>query len=138
MVTTARALQLTEQLISEPSVTPNDGRCQTILADRLKPLGFDCEFLVSGPEQFRVTNLWAIRRSPRVNAPTLVFAGHTDVVPTGPLENWSNDPFVPTHRDGKLYGRGASDMKSSLAAMVVAVEEYVAVDRKSTRLNSSH
>lgn len=127
MVTTARALQLTEQLISEPSVTPNDGRCQAILADRLKPLGFDCEFLVSGPEQFRVTNLWAIRRSPRANAPTLVFAGHTDVVPTGPLENWSNDPFVPTHRDGKLYGRGASDMKSSLAAMVVAVEEYVAV-----------
>jgi succinyl-diaminopimelate desuccinylase len=122
----ARALQLTEQLLAEPSVTPSDGRCQAILAARLQPLGFSCETLVSGPDHFRVTNLWAIRRSTRPQAPTLVFAGHTDVVPTGPLENWSSDPFVPTHRDGKLFGRGASDMKSSLAAMVVAVEEYLA------------
>jgi len=122
----ARALQLTEQLMAEPSVTPSDGRCQALIAARLQPLGFSCETLVSGPDDFRVTNLWAIRRSAHPNAPTLVFAGHTDVVPTGPLENWSSDPFVPTHRDGKLYGRGASDMKSSLAAMVVAVEEYLA------------
>ena len=122
----ARALQLTEQLIAEPSVTPLDGRCQDIIASRLTPLGFVCETLISGPADFQVTNLWAIRRSTRAHAPTLVFAGHTDVVPTGPLENWSSDPFVPTHREGKLYGRGASDMKSSLAAMVVAVEEFVA------------
>jgi succinyl-diaminopimelate desuccinylase len=122
----ARALQLTEQLMAEPSVTPSDGRCQAILAARLQPLGFRCETLVSGPDHFRVTNLWAIRRSARPQAPTLVFAGHTDVVPTGPLDNWSSDPFVPTHRDGKLFGRGASDMKSSLAAMVVAVEEFLA------------
>ncbi|MEY4156148.1 MAG: hypothetical protein RJB64_869, partial [Pseudomonadota bacterium] len=99
----ARALQLTEQLMAEPSVTPSDGRCQALIAARLQPLGFSCETLVSGPDDFRVTNLWAIRRSAHPNAPTLVFAGHTDVVPTGPLENWSSDPFVPTHRDGKLY-----------------------------------
>ena len=121
----ARALQLTEQLMAEPSVTPTDARCQSIIAARLKPLGFDCETVVSGPDNFRVTNLWAIRRAARADAPTVVFAGHTDVVPTGPLSHWSSDPFVPTHRDGKLYGRGASDMKSSLAAMVVAVEEFV-------------
>ena len=121
-----RALQLTEQLIAEPSVTPLDGRCQALIAAHLAPLGFDCETLVSGPDDFRVTNLWAIRRSSRTHAPTLVLAGHTDVVPTGPLEQWHSDPFVPTHRDGKLYGRGASDMKTSLAAMVVAVEEFVA------------
>ena len=121
-----RALQLTEQLIAEPSVTPLDERCQAIIAAHLAPLGFDCETFVSGPDDFRVTNLWAIRRSSRTHAPTLVLAGHTDVVPTGPLEQWQSDPFVPTHRDGKLYGRGASDMKTSLAAMVVAVEEFVA------------
>jgi succinyl-diaminopimelate desuccinylase len=121
-----QALQLTEQLIAEPSVTPADGRCQALIASRLEPLGFACETLKGGPTDFRVTNLWAVRRSTQANAPTLVLAGHTDVVPTGPLEQWSSDPFVPTHRDGKLYGRGASDMKSSLAAMVVAVEEFLA------------
>jgi succinyl-diaminopimelate desuccinylase len=121
----SKTLQLTEQLIAQASVTPADGCCQSIITERLKPLGFTCEAIESGPADFRVTNLWAIRRSHRSNAPTLVLAGHTDVVPTGPLDQWSSDPFVPTHRDGKLYGRGASDMKTSIAAMVVSVEEFL-------------
>ena len=121
-----RALHLTEQLIARRSVTPEDGGCQQLLRERLAPLGFECESIVSGPEDFRVTNLWARRPSSRPDAPTLVFAGHTDVVPTGPLEQWSSDPFVPAHRDGRLYGRGAADMKTSIAAFVVAVEEFLA------------
>ena len=112
-------LDLTEELISLHSVTPADGGCQLKMAERLTPLGFVCETIASGD----VTNLWARRGTTQ---PLLVFAGHTDVVPTGPLDQWSSDPFVPTHRDGKLYGRGAADMKTSLAAMVVAVEEFVA------------
>ena len=127
-------LQLTEQLIACPSVTPEDGGCQDIIAARLKPLGFVCETIESGPADFRVKNLWAKRPASLVkqgeaaskNAATLVFAGHTDVVPTGPVANWQSDPFSPTHRDGKLFGRGASDMKTSLAAFVVAIEEFVA------------
>ncbi|WP_342128756.1 succinyl-diaminopimelate desuccinylase [Hydrogenophaga sp. OTU3427] len=122
-------LRLAEALIACPSVTPADAGCQAMLAERLAPLGFACETLESGPDDFRVTNLWAKRPGRAINglaAPTLVFAGHTDVVPTGPLSQWGSDPFVPTHRDGKLYGRGASDMKTSLAAMVVAVEEFLA------------
>jgi succinyl-diaminopimelate desuccinylase len=122
----SRTLQLTEQLISRPSVTPEDAGCLDLMAARLTPLGFACEWLDSGPESFRVSNLWAIRRSTQPNAKTLVFAGHTDVVPTGPIDQWSSDPFTPTHRDGLLYGRGSSDMKTSLAAMLVACEEYVA------------
>ena len=122
----SRALQLTEQLISRRSVTPDDGGCQTLIAERLEVLGFACETLVSGPDDFRVTNLWAMRRGANASGKTLVFAGHTDVVPTGPLAAWRSDPFVPTHRDGRLYGRGAADMKTSLAAMVVAIEEFVA------------
>ena len=118
------ALRLTEALIACSSVTPEDGGCQVLLAERLQAAGFDCEALVCGPEGFRVTNLWARRRGSRPG-PTLAFAGHTDVVPTGPLERWSSDPFVPTHRDGRLYGRGAADMKTSIAAMVVATEEFV-------------
>jgi len=121
-----RTLHLVEQLIACPSVTPDDGGCQRIIHERLLPLGFAFETLVSGPDDFRVTNLWAVRRGSDAKAPLLVFAGHTDVVPTGPLEQWRSDPFVPTHRDGRLYGRGAADMKSSLAAMVVATEEFVA------------
>lgn len=121
-----KALHLTEQLIARRSVTPDDGGCQAILRQRLEPLGFECETLVSGPADFRVTNLWAKRASSRPGAPTLVFAGHTDVVPTGPVEQWTTDPFTPTHRDGKLYGRGAADMKTSIAAFVVAVEEFLA------------
>jgi succinyl-diaminopimelate desuccinylase len=113
-----KTLALTEELISLRSVTPADGGCQLKMAERLKPLGFACETIASGD----VTNLWARRGTAQ---PLLVFAGHTDVVPTGPLDRWTSDPFVPTHRDGKLYGRGAADMKTSLAAMIVAVEEFV-------------
>ncbi|SOY46201.1 succinyl-diaminopimelate desuccinylase [Cupriavidus taiwanensis] len=119
-------LALTEDLIRRRSVTPADEGCQAILETRLKALGFDCEALVSGPDDFRVTNLWALRRGTQgQDGKLLVFAGHTDVVPTGPLEQWHSDPFAPTHRDGKLYGRGAADMKTSIAGFVVAVEEFV-------------
>jgi succinyl-diaminopimelate desuccinylase len=121
----SRTLQLTEHLISRPSVTPEDAGCLDLIAARLAPLGFALERIDSGPESFRVSNLWAIRRSTQPNAKTLVFAGHTDVVPTGPIEKWTHDPFTPTHRNGMLYGRGSSDMKASLAAMVVACEEFV-------------
>ena len=121
----SRTLRLTEQLIARPSLTPDDQGCQSLMAQRLAPLGFVCETIVSGPENFRVTNLWALRPSNQPRSRTLVWAGHTDVVPTGPLANWSSDPFTPSHRDGKLFGRGASDMKTSLAAMVVATEEFL-------------
>ena len=115
----SHTLQLTEQLISRPSVTPEDAGCLDIISARLEPQGFACERIDSGPDTFRVSNLWAIKRSAHAGAKTLVFAGHTDVVPTGPIAQWTSDPFTPTHRDGVLYGRGASDMKASLAAMVV-------------------
>jgi len=118
-------LELTEALLARPSVTPDDAGCQALLVDRLRPLGFTCETLLKGPENFRVTNLWAVRRG-QPGKKLLMFAGHTDVVPTGPLAQWSSDPFVPTHRGGKLYGRGAADMKTSIAAMVVAIEEFIA------------
>jgi len=127
-------LYLTEQLLARPSVTPLDEGCQQLIAERLAPLGFVCESIVSGPEDFRVTNLWAKRTSEVANAPNLVLAGHTDVVPTGPLNEWHSAPFAPTHRDGKLYGRGAADMKTSLAAFVVAIEEFL-VDVPSPALN---
>ena len=118
-------LELTEELISRASVTPEDGGCLELIAARLGALGFACERMDSGPADFRVSNLWA-RKAGRPGSRTLVFAGHTDVVPTGPLEQWSSAPFVPSHRDGRLYGRGAADMKTSLAAMVVACEEFLA------------
>ncbi|HWT21734.1 MAG TPA: succinyl-diaminopimelate desuccinylase [Variovorax sp.] len=123
----SRTLQLAEQLISRPSVTPDDAGCQQILGERLARLGFTLETIESGPADFRVTNLWAVRR-PAGSAPTktLVFAGHTDVVPTGPVEQWTSHPFTPTHRGGKLYGRGACDMKTSVAAFVVSIEEFLA------------
>ena len=117
-------LDLAEQLIAQPSVTPEDAQCLTLIASRLNALGFVCERMDHGPENARVSNLWAIKRSNQPKTKTLVFAGHTDVVPTGPLNQWLSDPFTPTHRDGKLFGRGASDMKTSLAAMVVAAEEF--------------
>ena len=126
---THATLRLTEQLLSMPSPTPSDGGCQALMAARLAPLGFVCETIESGPADFRVTNLWAKRAANHsaAKAPkTLVFAGHTDVVPTGPLAQWDSPPFSPSHRDGKLYGRGASDMKTSLAAFVVAIEEFIA------------
>jgi succinyl-diaminopimelate desuccinylase len=120
-------LQLTEQLISRASVTPEDAGCQALIAARLAPLGFVCETIVSGPDDFRVTNLWAkFTGTAGSSSPTLVFAGHTDVVPTGPLDQWTTPPFSPSHRNGQLYGRGAADMKSSIAAMVVATEEFLA------------
>jgi succinyl-diaminopimelate desuccinylase len=133
MTDTLATLRLAEQLISRPSVTPDDAGCMDIIAARLTPLGFVCEWMDSGPDSFKVRNLWAKRAVAQVNAAqaaitniaTLVFAGHTDVVPTGPVDQWTSPPFVPTHTDGKLYGRGSSDMKTSIAAMVVAVEEFV-------------
>ena len=122
----SRTLLLTEQLIARPSVTPDDAACLDLIGARLQALGFVCERLDRGPDAFRVSNLWALRPAAQADAPVLVFAGHTDVVPTGPVEQWHSDPFTPTHREGRLYGRGASDMKSSLAAMVVACEEFLA------------
>ena len=119
-------LRLTEELLSRPSVTPRDGGCQALIAQRLRAVGFACESLVFGPGGAEVTNLWAFRPGAAADAKLLVFAGHTDVVPTGPLEQWHSQPFVPSHRDGMLFGRGAADMKTSLAAMVVAAEEFVA------------
>jgi succinyl-diaminopimelate desuccinylase len=116
---TISTLELAKQLISCRSVTPDDAGCLDILSDLLKPLGFECEKLSMGG----VDNLWARRGTSR---PLVCFAGHTDVVPTGPLEQWDSDPFVPTIRDGVLYGRGASDMKTSLAAIVAAIADFVA------------
>jgi succinyl-diaminopimelate desuccinylase len=112
-------LALAMELIRRPSVTPDDAGCQELLASRLKPLGFACEHLRFG----EVRNLWAVRGSGK---PLVVFAGHTDVVPSGPRERWSADPFTPTLRDGYLYGRGAADMKSSIAAFVTAIEAFLA------------
>ncbi|OEZ46637.1 succinyl-diaminopimelate desuccinylase [Janthinobacterium sp. MP5059B] len=118
-MTTSKTLALTEKLIALSSVTPDDKGCQQHLIDILTPLGFVCETIQSND----VTNLWARRGT---TSPVFVFAGHTDVVPTGPVEQWRSLPFIPTHRDGKLYGRGAADMKTSIAAMVVACEEFIA------------
>jgi succinyl-diaminopimelate desuccinylase len=115
----SRTLALTQELIALSSITPDDKGCQRRLAALLEPLGFACETIESNG----VTNLWARRGTA---APLLVFAGHTDVVPTGPVDKWESAPFVPTIRDGKLYGRGAADMKTSIAAFVVALEEFVA------------
>ena len=112
---------LAESLIRLRSVTPDDAGCQTLIADRLQAIGFACEPMRFG----EVDNLWAVRRGSRPG-PTLVFAGHTDVVPAGPRQWWHADPFEPTEREGALYGRGAADMKSSIAGFVVAIEEFVA------------
>ena len=111
-------LELAKALIARRSVTPADGGCQALIARRLEAAGFACEHLRYG----EVSNLWARRGNGR---PLVCFAGHTDVVPPGPPEQWQSDPFVPTLRDGRLYGRGAADMKSSIAAFVVAVEAFV-------------
>ena len=110
---------LVRDLIARPSVTPDDLDCQQLIVQRLAPMGFQCETIARGG----VTNLWARRGD---SGPLIVFAGHTDVVPPGPREKWESDPFVPTERDGYLYGRGAADMKSSIAAFIVACEEFTA------------
>lgn len=110
--------QLTEALIARASVTPEDAGCLELIAERLKPLGFSFERI----DRNGTSNLWARRGT---TAPLMVLAGHTDVVPTGKLDAWTTPPFQPSERDGKLYGRGAADMKSSLAAFVVAVEQFV-------------
>lgn len=112
-------LALTCELIARPSVTPEDAGCQQLIAGRLDAAGFNCEHLRLGD----VDNLWATHGS---GAPVLVLLGHTDVVPTGPVEAWSSDPFKPEVRDGVLYGRGTADMKGSVAAFVVAAEQFVA------------
>lgn len=114
-------LELTKQLIAQASVTPDDANCQKILAERLQAIGFDIQELNFG----EVLNLWAVKNSGKeLTKPLFVFAGHTDVVPTGPEENWRFPPFTPTIDNGKLYGRGTADMKSSVAAMVVACERF--------------
>lgn len=115
----SETLELTKALINRPSVTPEDAACQAIIAARLRKIGFSIEAMMFG----EVENLWARRGSAR---PLFVFAGHTDVVPTGPREAWTSDPFEAEIRDGMLYGRGAADMKGSIAAMLVAVEQFVA------------
>lgn len=115
-------LALTEALIARPSVSPEDGGCQGLLVERLERAGFAVERMRFGP----VDNFWAEHAGGDGTAPRLVFAGHTDVVPPGPLADWDSPPFQPTRRDGYLYGRGAADMKSSLAAMVAAAERFVA------------
>jgi succinyl-diaminopimelate desuccinylase len=112
-------LELARALIARRSVTPDDAGCLELLGERLSALDFRLERIDSGG----VCNLWARRGS---DAPLLCFAGHTDVVPTGPLDRWDSDPFAPTVRDGKLFGRGAADMKTSLAAFVTAIETFVA------------
>ncbi|MGV0953404.1 MAG: succinyl-diaminopimelate desuccinylase [Fluviibacter sp.] len=112
---------LAEALIARPSVTPEDAGCLELIAERLKPLGFSFERI----DRNGTSNLWARRGT---SAPLMVLAGHTDVVPTGDLAAWTSPPFEPIVRDGKLYGRGAADMKSSLAAFIVAVEQFVAAN----------
>ena len=116
----SRTLELTQDLMSRRSVTPADEGCQALMIERLRAAGFQIEPLPFG----NVENFWAWHGQD--GEPVLCFAGHTDVVPTGPLEEWRSDPFVPTVRDGMLYGRGAADMKSGLAAMVTATEAFVA------------
>lgn len=111
--------ELTCELIARPSVTPEDAGCQALIAQRLSAAGFHCEHLHFGA----VDNLWAVHGN---DGPTLVLLGHTDVVPSGPREAWASDPFVPEVRDGVLYGRGAADMKGSVAAFVIALERFAA------------
>ena len=114
-----QSLALAKQLIAEASVTPDDQNCQQLLAERLQALGFELEAMPFGDTR----NLWARRGR---SAPLVCFAGHTDVVPPGPLEKWASPPFAPTERDGRLYGRGAADMKTSIACFVTACERWVA------------
>ena len=116
-------LELTKQLISAPSVTPEDAGCQDLMSQRLQACGFEVETMFFEDHHGKVKNIWARRGS---ESPCLAFAGHTDVVPTGELRRWNTDPFEPTIVDGMLYGRGAADMKTSLAAFITSIEEFVA------------
>ena len=118
-MTETQSLELAKQLIARPSVTPDDQDCQQLLAERLQKIGFTIEEMNFGDTK----NIWARRGN---TAPVLCFAGHTDVVPTGPLEKWDSPPFEPTEREGRLYGRGAADMKTSIACFVTACERFVA------------
>ncbi|PJO79349.1 succinyl-diaminopimelate desuccinylase [Neisseria brasiliensis] len=118
-MTETQSLDLAKQLIARPSVTPDDQNCQQLLAERLQKIGFTIEEMNFGDTK----NIWARRGT---TAPVLCFAGHTDVVPTGPLEKWDSPPFEPTEREGRLYGRGAADMKTSIACFVTACERFVA------------
>ena len=115
----SQVLELTKELVARPSITPDDADCQELMIRRLEAVGFRIERMRVG----QVENFWARLGS---EGPVLCFAGHTDVVPTGPVETWRSQPFVPTERDGQLWGRGTADMKAGLAAMVVACEEYLA------------
>ena len=115
----SNTLELAKQLIARRSLTPQDEGCLALIGARLEPLGFKLEMMRCG----EVDNLWARRGN---SGPVVCFAGHTDVVPSGPAEKWQSDPFTPTVRDGMLYGRGASDMKGSLAAFVTSIEKFVA------------
>ena len=116
-------LELTKQLIAAQSVTPADAGCQALMADRLKAAGFTVELMEFSDEHGTVQNFWARRGT---QSPCLAFAGHTDVVPAGNLDDWVSDPFTPTERDGMLFGRGAADMKTSLAAFITSIEKFVA------------
>jgi succinyl-diaminopimelate desuccinylase len=120
---TTSTLDLTKQLIAAQSVTPEDAGCQALMSDRLRVIGFEIERMDFEDDNGSVLNFWARRGSEK---PCLAFAGHTDVVPTGNLARWTSDPFTPTERDGQLYGRGAADMKTSLAAFVTSIENFVA------------
>ncbi len=123
MTTLSATVQLTQALIERPSVTPKDEGCQVLMAERLSAIGFDCQILTWGEGEQQVQNLWAVRGD---SGPLFVFAGHTDVVPTGPESEWQHPPFQATISEDMLYGRGAADMKGSLAAMVTACERFVA------------
>lgn len=114
-------IELARDLIARASITPEDAGCLDLIAQRLAPLGFVPERM----DAAGVSNLWLVRKSGRAGARLLVFAGHTDVVPTGDVSRWTHPPFTPTIAEGKLYGRGASDMKSSIAAFVVALENFL-------------
>ena len=118
-MTETKSLELAKELISRPSVTPDDQNCQQLLAERLQKIGFAVEELHFGDTK----NVW-LRRG--TQAPVFCFAGHTDVVPTGPVEKWASPPFEPTEREGRLYGRGAADMKTSIACFITACERFVA------------
>src|SRR5262245_62055645 len=111
-------IELAKQLISLPSITPNDSGCQKLISERMRHAGFECEIMRFG----NVYNVWWRYEK---KSPLVVFAGHTDVVPTGPEADWTSHPFLPEIRSDYLYGRGASDMKGAIAAMVIAAENFV-------------